>query len=207
MKTYLDIAFQGQQSRFVMSVIDRKLLHGFTKRLALDPDGNACTTAHLTRDGRHVLSSGSTADLYVNEKGDSVSRPELTPVDSDGHPLETFSPTTGRSQEVEGPIAPGEILDHVAVKVFSLDPEEISAALQSALAHGEIFKVPFRPRKTTRQIPAFLLANERGLYLVQAEPCGFEFVGLDEMTSEVGTADDGDDEYGFEFEPHRGWNR
>jgi len=205
MKTYLDITFQGTKSRFVMSVIDRKRLHGFTKRVALDPDGNECAMANLTRDGRHVLSSGSTVDLYVNERGDSVSRPELTPVNSDGRTLETLSPTTGRSQEVEGPISPYEFLDHVAVKVFSLDPEEISAALRSALARGEIFKIPFRPRKTVRETPAFLLANEKGLYLVQAEPCGFEFVGLDEMTSETAAADEGD-EYGFEFDQHARWN-
>jgi len=205
MKTYLDITFQGQQSRFAMSLIDRKRLHGFTKRIALDAGGNECTTAHLTRDGRHVLSSGSTADLYVNERGDSISRPELTPVNSDGRTLETLSPTTGRSQEVAGPIAPREILEHVAVKVFSLDPEEISTALRSALTSGEVFKVPFRPRKTVRERPAFLLANEDGLYLVQAEPCGFEFVGLDEMTSETGTVDD--DEFEFEFGPNMGWNQ
>jgi len=207
MKTYLDITSQGTKSRFAMSVIDRKRLHGFSKRVALDGDGNECAFAHLTRDGRFLLTTGSTADLYINERGDSVSRPDLTPVDSDGRALETFSPTTGRPQEVEGPVAPGEFLDYVAVKVFSLDPEEISAALQSALAHGEVFKVPFRPRKTTRQIPAFLLANEAGLFLVQAEPCGFEFVGLDEMTSETAASDEGDEEFGFEFEPHRGWNR
>ena len=204
MKTYLDITFQGTKSRFAMSVIDRKRLHGFTKRIALDPDGNECAFAHLTRDGKYVLGAGSTADLYINGKGDSVSRPDLTPVDTDGHPLITLSPTTGRPQEVEGPVSPCEFLDHVAVKVFSLDSEELSAALQSALARGEIFKVPFRPRKTVRASPAFILANEKGLYLVQAEPCGFEFVGLEEMPSETAAADDGDDE--FEFDQDTRWN-
>ena len=205
MKTYLDITFQGTKSRFAMSVIDRKRLHGFTKRVALDPDGNECAFAHLTRDGRFLLAAGSTADLYLNERGDSVSRADLMPIDSDGRALETLSPTTGRSQEVKGPVSPCELLDHVAVKVFSLDPEDVSAALQSALARGEIFKIPFRPRKTVREIPAFLLANEEGLYLVQAEPCGFEFVGLEEMTSETGTADA--DEYGFDFDQHTRWNQ
>ena len=206
MKTCLDITFQGTKSRFALTAIDRKRLHGYTKRLALDADGNECNSAFLTRDGRFLLAAGSTADLYINERGDSVSRADLMPIDSDGRALETLSPTTGQPQEVEGPVSPCELLDHVAVKVFSLDPEDFSVALQSALARGEIFKVPFRPRKTVRETPAFLLTNETGLFLVQAEPCGFEFVGPEQVPVESdGWADDQDDE--FDFDQHTRWNQ
>jgi len=206
MAAYLDVTYQGQSCRFAMTVVDRKRLHGFTKRLALDADGNECAAAHLSRDGCFLLSAGSTADQYINERGDSIPRADLTSVDSDGRALTTLAPTTGRSQEVEGPIAPHEILDHIAVKAHALAPETLSPALQSALARGAIFKVPYRPRKTTQPIPTFLLANRMGIFLVQAEPCGFEFVGPQHLPAETDVwADDQGEE--FDFDQHERWNQ
>ena len=206
MAAHLDVNNQGQASRFALTAIDRKRLHGYTKRVALDADGNECAAAHLTRDGRFLLSAGSTADLYINNKGDSVPRTDLVPVDCDGRALETLVPTTGQSQEAEGPVAPEETLSCVVLKAYALTPESIAPALQSALARGAIFRVPYRPRKTTQDTMAFLLANERGIFLVQAEPCGFEFVGPEQlpMETDVG-ADDQNDE--FDFDQHERWNR
>jgi len=205
MAANLDVTYQGQPSRFAMTAVDRKRLHGFTKRLALDADGCECATAHLSRDGRFLLSAGSTADQYINERGDSVPRVDLTSVDSDGHALKTLAPTTGRSQEVEGPIGPDEILDCVVAKAYALAPETLSPALQSALARGAIFKVPYRPRKTTQPTPTFLLANRMGIFLVQAEPCGFEFVGPEHLPAETDVW--ADDEEEFDFDQYERWNQ
>ena len=206
MAAYLDVTYQGQPSRFALTAIDRKRLHGYTKRVALDADGNECTTAHLTQDGRFLLTAGSTADLYTNERGDSVPRTDLVPVGRYGHALETLAPTTGRSQEAKGPVAPEDILDCVVVKAYALAPETLSPALQSALARCAIFKISHRPRKTAQATTAFLLANEVGLFLVQTEPCGFEFVGPEQLPAETDDwADDQDEE--FDFDQHERWNR
>ena len=204
MAAYLDVTHRGKPSRFALTAVDRKRLHGFTKRLALDADGNECATAHLTRDGRFLLTRGSTADLNTNERGDSVPRADLMPLDADGRALETLAPTTGRPQEVGGPIAPGEFLDHVVVKAYALLPESLPPALQSALARGAIFKVAYRPRKTTQQTSAFIFANDAGLFLVQAQPCEFEFVGPGQVA--VGTEAWEDDEE-FDFDQHERWSQ
>jgi hypothetical protein len=207
MAAYLDVTYQGQPSRFALTAIDRKRLHGYTKRVALDADGYECATAHLSRDGRFLLSAGSTADLYTNERGDSVPRADLVPVpvDRDGRALPTAAPTTGRAQEAEGPVGAEEILDCVVEKVYALAPEILAPALQSALARGAIFRVPYRPRKTTQETMAFLLTNERGLFLVQAEPCGFEFVGPEQLPAETDVW--ADDEGEFEFDQHERWSQ
>ena len=206
MAAYLEMNYRGQPSRFALTAIDRKRLHGYTKRVALDADGYECATAHLSRDGRFLLSAGSTADLYINERGDSILRADLTSVDSDGHALTTLAPTTGRPQEAKGPVAPEEILDCVVVRAYALAPETLAPALQSGLARGAIFKVAYRPRKTAQSTTAFLLANETGTFLVQTEPCGFEFVGPDQLpdVADVWT-DDQDDE--FDFDQQERWNR
>jgi len=205
MATYLDVNYQGQPSRFALTAIDRKRLHGYTKRVALDADGNECTTAHLTQDGRFLLAAGSTADLYTNERGDSVSRTDLVFVGSDGRALETVPATTGRPEEAEGPVSPEEVLDCVVVKAYALAPESIAPALQSALARGAILKISHRSRKTAQATTAFLLANETGTFLVQTEPCGFEFVGPEQLPAETDDwADDQDEE--FNFDQHERWN-
>jgi len=204
MAAYLDVTYQGQPSRLALTAIDRKRLHGFTKRVALDADGNECATAHLTRDGRALLMRGSTADLYTNERGDSVPRADLIPIDGDGRALKILAPTTGRLQEMEGPVTPGEILDHVAMKAYALAPEILAPGLQSALASGTIFRVAYRPRKTTQQTSAFIFANDAGIFLVQAQPCGFEFVGPGQVP--VGTDGWADDDE-FDFDQHERWSQ
>lgn len=204
MSTYLDVSYQREKSRFAMTAIDRKRLHGYTKRLALDADGNECATAHLTRDGRFLLPAGSTADLYLNNEGDCVPRTDLVAVGSDGRALDTLAPTTGQPQEVEGPVSPEEILDCVIVRAYALVAETLSPALQSALVGGAILKVPYRPRKTTQATTTFLLANDTGMYLVQTEPCGFEFVGPEQVLVEADAWADDDE---FEFDQHTRWNQ
>ena len=205
MAAYLEVTYQGQPSRFAMTAVDRKRLHGFIKRLALDADGNECAAGHLSRDGRFLLSTGSTADLYINERGDSIPRADLTSLDRDGHALTTLAPTAGRSQEVEGPVGPDEILECVVVKASALAPETLSPVLQSALASGAIFRVPYRPRKTTRATPAFLLAGKMGIFLAQVEPCGFEFVGPEQLPAETDVWAEEEEE--FDFDQYERWNQ
>jgi hypothetical protein len=201
MAAYLEVTYQGQPSRFVLAAIDRKRLHGYTKRVALDADGHECAAAHLTRDGRFLLTTGSTADLYLNNEGDSVPRTDLVPVGGDGRALPALASTTGRAQEAEGPVSVDELLNCVVVRAYAVTPESLAPALQSTLARGAIFRVPHRPRKATQPGAALLLANETGTFLVQTEPCGFEFVGPEQLPAALdGWADDQDEE--FDFDQH-----
>ena len=178
--TYLDLTFNGRPSRFSVHPFDRTQFLGATKRIALDAQGNECATAWLTCDGQHLLHAGSFADLYVNERGDSVERRELVPVDREGRPLATLRATRGDAQDLGAPVPAEELLDHVVARVCALGAEALDPALAGALREGSVFRVAFRPRKTAHPTPAFLLANTLGTFLLQAEPCGFAFVGLEQ---------------------------
>lgn len=178
------LRYKDGDSCFAMQVIDRKRLHGFKRRIALDENGNECTTAHLTRDGRFLLGSGCTADIYINDDGDAINRSELVTVDADGKPLPTLPATLGRTQAIEGPVALDDFLSHIVTKVYALESETLDPALEQALRDGTIFRVPFRPRATHIETPAFLLVNKNGAFLMQAEPCNFDFVGLEQAASE-----------------------
>ena len=206
MAAYLDVTYQGQPSRFARAIIDRKRLHGYTKRVALDADGHECTTAHLTRDGRFLLAAGSTADTYINKEGDSVPRTDLVQIGCDDRMLAAQSSRTGESQEAEGPVPVDELLDCVVVKAHALTPESLAPALQSALSRGAFLRLPFRPRNANQPGIAFLLANDHGLFLLQAEPCGFEPVGPEQAATELDPWDDDHDEE-FDFDNVGRWER
>ncbi len=196
----IDIGYRGGTSRFYLIPIDRKKLHGFKRRIALDENGNECASAHLTRDGRFLLRAGSTSDLYINDKGDTVRRSELVTVDENGKPLKKFSATVGRTELLETPGDLDEFLSHIVTKVHALKAETLDSELEEALLDGAIFRIPYRPRATYTDSSTFLLANKHGIFLVRAETCSFDFVGLEQTISEFEAEwDDGEDEE-FDFE-------
>ena len=189
----VEIVHEGRVSRFVLRPVERKTLHGFKRRIALDEHGHECSSALLTHDGRFLLPAGSTADAYLDVDGDAVKRNELVAVDMDGNPLPVLPATAGRQQTVEGSIALDDFLGHVATKVYVLEAETLGPSLDAALRNGAIFSIPYRPRASHTETPAFLLANDDGVFLVQAERCDFEFVGLEQAVSEMdGEWDDAD---------------
>ena len=206
MRQAIDILYKGRPSRFSLTSIDRKCQHGCKRRVALDEQGHECASALLTRDGRFLLPAGSTADIYIDANGDTVKKSELSAVDSDGHPLATLPATSDRPQTLEGPAAVDEFLGHVATKVYVLEGEGVDPVFAKALRAGAIFRIPFRPRATHHETPAFLLVNDHGVFMAQTEPCGFDFVGLeqtltdaDRQDEEASTFDD-DGEFSFDLD-------
>ncbi len=181
----IGIGYRGGTSRFGLTPIDRKRLHGFKRRIALDENGQECASAHLTRDGRFLLGAGCTADIYITDDGEVVNRSELIAVDATGKPLKKLSATVGRTETIKESVPLDYFLGHIATKVHALEAETLDTTLEKALHDGAIFRVPYRPRATYTDTPAFLLANENGIFLVQAEACPFDFVGLEQTISEV----------------------
>jgi len=203
MSRNIDISYQGRASCFHLTPVDRKRLHGFKRRIAVDENGDECTTAHLTRDGRFLLGAGCTADLYINDDGDAINHSELVTVDTDGKLLPTLSSTLNRPQDVEQ-VKLDDFLSHVVTKVYALEAETLDLAMEKALRDGMIFRMSYRPRATHTETPAFLLANKNCVFLMQAEPCNFDFVGLEQAMSEeqveCGNLESDDDEFNFDLD-------
>jgi hypothetical protein len=202
---YLDLTFQGQPVRFAKSEIDRARLYGLRKVIALNGQGRECQHALLTRDGRHVLPTGSTADLYINECGDAIPRRELVAVHEACTPLSAGAPTVSSSLEIVGPLAANELLDHVVARVYALYPVAVPTRLAKALGAGAVFRVPYRSRLGAVETPAFLLAGDTGAFLILAEPHGFDFVSPDQPVLPVDDLDE-DDVDAFAFPDNFGDN-
>ena len=180
----LAILYEGQVGRFEKLELDRAQLYGSRHSVALDSEGRECATALLTRDGKFLLPSGSTAALYLNEAGDPVERRELVAVDGAGIPLPILEPTTDEPLELQGPFPARNLLEYVAVKVHVLRGEIPTPRLAATLGAGALFRVPHRPHRARRaavDTTTFLVGSDAGLFLVQAEPCGFDFVGPEQV--------------------------
>lgn len=198
MSRTVELIFDGETSQFVIAKVDRKKLYGCKKRVWLDADGRECAAARLTEDGMHVLPSGSTASLYVDEAGDVVDRKELILADADGSPLEQLPSTIGAPQELEGPVSLDHFLEHTVTAVYQLDAATLTPDLEAAIARGDIYKVPFRQRVDYRDGYAFLLMNDDGVFLLAVEPGDFDYLSYNEVASDV--ADETDVEVFDDFD-------
>jgi hypothetical protein len=82
------------------------------------------------------------------------------------------------------------MLTHVVTRVYSVTPHHLDRPLRDSLAQGDIYRVPFRPRATTGEAPAFLLANAHGVFVLQAAPCGMDWLTRDQVALADGEDED-----------------
>jgi len=189
MSRKIDITFQGSILRIALRRVDRSRLYGFTRRIGLDEKGRECASALLTRDGRHVLGPGSTAGMYLNEKGDLIAREALVRVGEHGQPLISNKVEPGGPHELAGPVSTEALLECFVTNVYSVDASELDSTLSAALSRGDIYHAPNE---------GFLLANEHSVFLLVAESARFDFIGRDRR---IVFEEDDDNEYddlGFE---------
>ena len=188
MSRKIDITFQGNIARIALRRVDRSRLYGSTRRTGLDAPGRECASALLTRDGKYVLGPGSTAGMYLNEKGDFVAREDLERVDNHGQQSNGGRAPNGLS-ELTGPVPVEELLECVVNAIYEIDASNLDSSLATSLLQGDIYRAPDK---------GFLLANEHGAFLLAMKPARFDFVERDRS---IMIDDYGDDEYddlGFE---------
>ena len=104
MSRKIDIAFQGNILQIALHRVGRSRLYGSTRRIGLDAQGRECASVLLTRDGRHVLGPGSTAGMYLDEKGDVVAREDRSCVDERWQPAGGAIAVSDGPGELTGPV-------------------------------------------------------------------------------------------------------
>ena len=178
----IEIAFQGNISRIALRRVDRSRLYGSTRRIGLDEKERECASALLTRDGKYVLGPGSTAGMYLNEKGDLVAREDLERVDNHGQQSNGGN-APNDSHELTGPVPAEALLECVVTAVYEVDASGLDSSLAASLSRGDIYHVLNKD---------FFLANEHGVFLLATKQARFDFVGSDHQAV---FEDDDDDEY------------
>jgi hypothetical protein len=179
-------------SEFRLTPVERK--GRSVRQIHVDSQGHECKPVLMTHDG-HVLSVGSTALLHEDCDGNTAERGEIVETDEYGNPLRMLPSTIGRPQRLSEPVSADDLLEHVARKTYLLTPLGMTRDLREMLAVGCIYRIPFRPRASASDHPAFVFSNENGLFLLQCRQCMPEFLSLDQAGIDEYADDGGGDDY------------
>ncbi|MBL8976313.1 MAG: hypothetical protein JNK56_37255 [Myxococcales bacterium] len=192
------VSFGGVQSNFDHEKLDRAKLYGRRQRQVLDPEGQRCEKAELTRDGTLLVRSGMTAQGYFDDGGTWVPNNKLVGLDEKGNPVPLQPSTLGEAQPLSGPVAPTELLDLAVRSVYALSPEGLDPKLEAELKAGKIYKFTFNYRADYTPEVAFLVGNASGYFALVGEPSESDWLELQTVVTEV--ADEADDEEELDFE-------
>ncbi len=165
MQRTLEVGCEGTVSSFAVRKLSRATLYGRRGRVPVDAQGRECKAAALTRDGRFLLPPGTTATLYLDERGDAVERGDLR---------STRGGEGAASEAKPQPADAADLLDCVIRKVYALVPVAVSGRLDALLAATGICCLEGGDDGGGVR---FLVKNAAGYFLVVGEPSGFGFVG------------------------------
>lgn len=188
----LEISYKGKESGFTLKRIERSKLYGSKRRLAVDGQGNECSRAALTRDGRYILPNGGTAMLYLDEQGDVAERNQLRGIYADGEVIAPGEVSSNEALELtEGGAV--QVLEYSITRAYALEPVFLSPELETSLSQGAIYRLSLSNYPGCNGRQSFLLSNDRGYFLLIGEHTGFEFIGVAE--ADLSPPEIGEDEY------------
>jgi len=177
MERTLEVACEGTVSSFTVRKLSRATLYGSKRRLPVDAEGRPCRAAALTRDGRYLLPAGSTATLYLDDRGDAVGRVELR---SAREGRDAASGAEPRATEAT------ELLDCMVRHVYVLEPVAVSGRLDELLAATGLCRLDAGDDGGEAR---FLVKNAAGYFLMVGELSGFSFVGPDQVDVSIPESD------------------
>jgi hypothetical protein len=177
----LRLSIDGEEFEMSLVKIDRDKLYGHTEIEAYDEKGREASLRVLAADGKTLIDKGGTALASLTDKGDSVDRNELVPVDKDGKPIEQVTSSFGRTTAVEDATVEDyfrQIIKSVYL-VQSFEGSELQG-LKDVLSDGRILTFPFSWRGGIEYDQAFLIGAEGEAFIVTGKQAEFEFVRLNQ---------------------------
>ena len=178
MERTLEVACEGTASSFAVRKLSRATLYGSKRRVPVDGAGRECKAAALTRDGRFLLPPGTTATLYLDDRGDAIGRGDLHSVRGGQDAASAPEPRDARA---------ADLLDCVVRQVYALAPVVVSGRLDELLAATGVCRLDAGDAGGEAR---FLVKNAAGYFLMVGEPSGFRFVGPDQADLSVPDGDE-----------------
>lgn len=188
------VSLGGVESRFDHEKLDRTKLYGKRQRQVLDPGGQRCEKAELTRDGTLMIRTGMTAQGYFDEGNAWVPNNKLVGLDAEDNEVPLLASTLGEPQSLVGPVAATEVLDLSVRSVYALNPEGLDPKLEAALKAGEVFKFTLCYRGGYQSETAFLVGNASGFFALVGTPTETQWLELTTVVTETGDAGEADDD-------------
>lgn len=177
----LILSLDGQEYPVTLIKIDREKLYGKVDIEAFDEKGREASLRVLAADGKTLIGKGGTALATVTDKGDSVDRNDLVPVDSDGEKIELVPSSFGQTNVLK----PTTIQDYflqIVKTVYLLQPHEGSdiGPLKDQLSTNEMYTFPFSYRGGIEYDNAFVIGAGGEAFMVTGKQSAFEFIKLNQ---------------------------
>jgi len=177
----LVLSLDGKEFEVVLKRIDREDLYGKVEIEAFDEKGKPAVLKVLAADGKTLIEKGGTALEIVNEKGDSIERAELTPVDLDGNEIARVESSFNEPNELKK----AEVDDYLGLVVKStylLDAPEGSDLryLKDHLDGKQLYSFPFSYRGGIEHDSAYILGDAKDAFMVVGKDGNLEYLKLNQ---------------------------
>jgi len=178
------LTFIHDDCQFVCQIqkMDRSKLYGTVSTETVDKNRQRCELATLAYDGKTVISTGGTSIGYMNPEGEWLSRSDLTAVDANGEPVAAVQSSFKIDITLDNEVSIEDYLNHSVRLIYALNPTEgESDACLKQLQSGKIYSFDFSYRGGTSVDPAFVLANEFGVWLLITDGNRVEYASLENV--------------------------
>ncbi len=181
----LVLSLDGVEYPVSIVKIDREKLYGRIEIEAFDEKGREAELRVLAADGKTLIDKGGTALATVTDKGDSVDRNELVPVDEDDKKIEqvpsSFTVTNNlKAAKVE------DYFQTIVKSVYLVQPFEDAdiSPLQDALSDEEsLYTFPFSWRGGIEYDAAWLVGTDGDVFMITGRQVEFPFIRLNQAAT------------------------
>ena len=177
----LVLSLDGVEYPVTLVKIDREKLYGKVEIEAFDEKGREASLKILAADGKTLIDKGGTALATITEKGDSIDRVDLVPVDANGDKIEQV-PSSFNEVNILKPATVEDYFTQVVKSVYLVGPYEEAdiSALYDQLSADSMFTFPFSWRGGVDHDNAFLIGTGGEAFLVVGKQADFQFVKLNQ---------------------------
>lgn len=177
----LVLSLDGQEYPVTLIKIDRDKLYGRVEIEAFDEKGREASLKILAADGKTLIDKGGTALATVTEKGDSVDRSDLIPVNEDGGEIEQV-PSSFSQVNVLKTATVEDYFLQIVKTAYLLQPHEDAdiEPLKDQLSTSAIYTFPFSYRGGIEYDNAFVLGSDGEAFMVVGKQADFQFVKLNQ---------------------------
>lgn len=177
----LILSLDGVEYPVSLVKIDRERLYGRVEIEAYDDKGREAFLRVLAADGKTLIDKGGTALATLTDKGDSVDRSELVPVDPDGEKFEQVPSSFSQTNILKE----GTVEDYLLTLIRSVylvrshESADING-LRDQIMDSRIFTFPFSWRGGVEYDTAYMIGSGSEMFMVVGKEIKFEFVKLNQ---------------------------
>jgi hypothetical protein len=177
----LVLSLDGQEYPVTLIKIDRDKLYGRVEIEAFDEKGREASLKILAADGKTLIDKGGTALATVTEKGDSIDRSDLIPVNEDGDKIEQVPSSFSETNVLKSASVEDYFLQIVKT-AYLLQPHEDAdiGPLKDQLSTDAIYTFPFSYRGGIEHDNAFVIGAGGEAFMVIGKQAEFQFVKLNQ---------------------------